>query len=452
MEKDEYIGQRITVYSEAFDFYMDCGLMPDTVPDGDLLAGYMRSVIDANPQLDSQDSTWKDVLKNDLLAFLSALLGAFFAVEQSYQKEMDFIERFQKAELEQQREAWPPVYKHIKENYAPSDVNINGYVEQFKDHETQDVIDAITEDWRKAADKQLNQREERLLEQNKDWWVRRMRDCGQRDYKRLKKIDQMYYRYPVLQEIVRIIGREQPQRKDEYNDIVLKYMPILLSNTTTTTEIEQISIGNNLSHVIPTEIATLSEVTTDMMFFKKFAERQLQIFANKPPMTVQDKQAQENQTKPRLEKGPIIVSVDTSGSMMGKPEKLARCLLMQLLRLAKKQKRKCFVITFSVRAKALELTKPANWGILKKYLEEGFCGGTDGEQMLAAALNALQTKKFRMADVLIISDFFFPLPIYKTRKLMETEHAKGTRYYGLQIGETKNPYDKVLDKIWKLSV
>ena len=448
MEKDEYIGQRITVYSEAFDFYMDCGLMPDTVPDGDLLAGYMRSVIDANPQLDSQDSTWKDVLKNDLLAFLSALLGAFFAVEQSYQKEMDFIERFQKAELEQQREAWPPVYKHIKENY----VNINGYVEQFKDHETQDVIDAITEDWRKAADKQLNQREERLLEQNKDWWVRRMRDCGQRDYKRLKKIDQMYYRYPVLLEIVRIIGREQLQRKDEYNDIVLKYMPILLSNTTTTTEIEQISIGNNLSHVIPTEIATLSEVTTDMMFFKKFAERQLQIFANKPPMTVQDKQAQENQTKPRLEKGPIIVSVDTSGSMMGKPEKLARCLLMQLLRLAKKQKRKCFVITFSVRAKALELTKPANWGILKKFLEEGFCGGTDGEQMLAAALNALQTKKFRMADVLIISDFFFPLPIYKTRKLMETEHAKGTRYYGLQIGETKNPYDKVLDKIWKLSV
>lgn len=137
MEKDEYIGQRMTVYSEAFDFYMDCGLMPDTVPDGDLLAGYMRSVIDANPQLDSQDSTWKDVLKNDLLAFLSALLGAFFEVEQSYQKEMDFIERFQKAELEQQREAWPPVYKHIKENYAPADVNIDGYVEQFKDHETQ---------------------------------------------------------------------------------------------------------------------------------------------------------------------------------------------------------------------------------------------------------------------------------------------------------------------------
>ena len=290
------------------------------------------------------------------------------------------------------------------------------------------------------------------MEQNKDRWERRLREWGRSDYERRKKIERMYYRYPVLQEIVRIIGREQPQRKDEKDDIVYKYMPILLSNPTTTTEIEQIFIGNDLSHVIPTEIATLSEPNTEMMFFKKFAERQLQIFANKPPMTAQDKQVQKNQTKPRLEKGPIIVSIDTSGSMMGKPEKLARSLLMQLLRLAKKQHRKCFVITFSVRAKALELTKPANWSRLKNFLEKGFSGGTDGEQMLAAALNALQTKDFCMADVLITSDFEFPLPTEKTCKRIETEHAKGTRYYGLQIGTTKNPYDKVLDKIWQLSI
>ena len=454
MKKEEYIDQRVAAYSEAFDFYMDCGQLPDMVPSDDLLSGYMKSVIDANPQLDSQDATWKEVLKDDLLAFLSALLGAFFEEEQAHQKETDFIERYQNAQLEQQRQAWPAVYKHVKGNYAPTDVNIDGYVEQFKDHETQDVIDALTEDWRKAADKRLNQKEEQLLEQNKDRWERRMREWGRSDYERRKKIDQMYYRYPILQEIVRIIGREQPQRKDEKDDIVYKYMPILLSHSTTTTEIEQISIGNDLSHVIPSEIAKLSESSTEMMFFKKFAERQLQVFANKPPMTAQEKQVQENQTKPRLEKGPIIVSVDTSSSMKGEPEKLARSLLMQLLRLAKKQHRKCFVITFSVRAMAVavELTKPANWRCVKKFLEEGFSGGTNGEQMLSVALDALQTRDFCMADVLIISDFEFPLPIEKTRKRMEEEHSKGTRYYGLQIGETKNPYDKVLDKIWQLSV
>ena len=86
MDKEEYIDQRVAAYSEAFDFYMDCGQMPDMVPNDDLLSGYMKSVIDANPQLDSQDATWKEVLKDDLLAFLSALLGAFFDVEQAHQK------------------------------------------------------------------------------------------------------------------------------------------------------------------------------------------------------------------------------------------------------------------------------------------------------------------------------------------------------------------------------
>lgn len=450
MEKEEYINQRVAMYNEAFDFYMDCGHMSDMVPDGDMLAGYMKSVIDANPQLDSQDTTWKEVLKDDLLSFLSAILGAFFEIEQEHQKEMAFIEAYQKAEIGKQRQLWGTVYKHVKGNYAPFDVNIDGYIEQFTDHETQDVIDTLTEDWKKAADKRLYKKEDQLLEQNKDKWERRMREWGRSDYERRKKIDKMYYHYPVLQDIVHIIGREQPQHKETKDDIVYKYMPILLSHSTMATEIEQISIGNNLSHVIPSEIATLSEPSTEMMFFKKFAERQLQIFANKPPMKAQDKQVQDHQTKPRLEMGPIIVSIDTSGSMIGKPEKLARSLLMQLLRLAKKQHRKCFVITFSVRAKALELTKPANWGLLEKFFEEGFSGGTDGEQMLAAALDTLQTKDFCMADVLIISDFFFPLPIDKTHKRMETEHAKGTRYYGLQIGETKNPYDKVLDKIWRI--
>ena len=57
---------------------------------------------------------------------------------------------------------------------------------------------------------------------------------------------------------------------------------------------------------------------------------------------------QSKKKEPRLEKGPIIVSIDTSGSMCGRPIELATCLLRQLLQMAKKQKRKCFLISFSV--------------------------------------------------------------------------------------------------------
>ena len=98
------------------------------------------------------------------------------------------------------------------------------------------------------------------------------------------------------------------------------------------------------------------------------------------------------------------------------------------------------------------MTNPANWRKLNKFLEEGFSGGTDGEEMLNSALDALQKKDFCMADVLIISDFEFPLPKSTTKARMRAEHDKGTRFYGLQIGSWPNRYQSILDKMWKMKI
>jgi len=57
-------------------------------------------------------------------------------------------------------------------------------------------------------------------------------------------------------------------------------------------------------------------------------------------------------------------------------------------------------------------------------------GGIDGEEMLKDALRMLQTSNFSMADVLIISDFYFGVPRPKTRDKMNKERANGTRFYG----------------------
>ena len=159
---------------------------------------------------------------------------------------------------------------------------------------------------------------------------------------------------------------------------------------------------------------------------------------------------QKDQKKPRLGNGPIIVAVDTSGSMSGRAIEIAYSLLLQLLNLAKKQKRKCFLISFAVRAQYLDLSLPSNRLRLDDFLTNKFTGGTNGEQMLNEAINMLQTDNYSMADVLIISDFFFPTPIRETRKKMKAEHDKGTRFYGLRIGLNNmgNSYDKILDINW----
>ena len=103
---------------------------------------------------------------------------------------------------------------------------------------------------------------------------------------------------------------------------------------------------------------------------------------------------------------------------------------MQLLRMAKKQKRKCYLITFSVRAKTLDLSRPGSWRKVSSFLDSTFTGGTDGEQMLNAALKMLQTSNFSMADVLIISDFYFSVPQPKTRdKMNKRAHVfTGSKY------------------------
>ena len=67
--------------------------------------------------------------------------------------------------------------------------------------------------------------------------------------------------------------------------------------------------------------------------------------------------ARRIETKPARPKGPMIVCLDTSGSMAGKPEKIAHSLLIKLLEIADRQRRNCFLIAFSVSIHPIDVRK-----------------------------------------------------------------------------------------------
>ena len=443
------IEKKLQEYDEAFDFYLDQGQMPDTIPPDDPLGGFMLQTFHNNPQLDSQDPLWAEILKDEMMKFLEAMLKLFQPVEQAYLREKRKIKAFKEGSVGQKRKGWKETYQHIKANYGTTDVNIDGYVEQMKGQDPEPILKSLSKDWEKACEDKYLKTRRNLIEQHRQKWEMHLWHHGNDDFRERKKIESIIYSYPQLVDILRIIGREQPERKDEMDDTVRRYLPILPSPPRPAAEIEQIELGNDLQHLLPVETAILSEKQTESLFYLKFAMRKLQLFANKPKNESQAKMEQQHNAKPRLEKGPIIVSIDTSGSMAGRPEQLAICLLTQLLRMAKKQKRHCFLIQFSVRAKYLDLSRPNAWAKVNSFVEDRFSGGTDGEQMLDAALNMLYSAKYAMADVLIISDFEFNEPKPSTQERMRKEHKKGTRFYGLQIGKARNPYIDILDKIWK---
>lgn len=452
------IAKKLQEYDEAFDFYMDRGEMPDAIPEGDLLGSFLGQTLHDNPQLDSQDPLWKDLLKEELMRFLEAMLQLFQPLEEQHRKEKNFILAFLGGSMDNKRQMWPQAKNVVILGYKQEDVNIKGYEEQLREAGQQNIqiqeaiLNSLAKDWDKACDAKLVKQEQSAIEKYSKNWEIHIKEHGLSDYKEHKRIEKIVYSYPALVEIVRIMGREQPKRKDEMDETVRKYLPILPSPPKPAVEIEEIATGQSLRHMMPVETAIMSDRQTENLFYLKYASHKLQLFASKPKEESQIKLDQQRQIKPRLEKGPIIVSLDTSGSMSGKPIQLAKCLLLQLLKMAKKQKRKCFLITFSVRANYLDLSRYGAWKQLNKFLDNHFTGGTDGEEMLAAALKMLQSTNFSMADVLIISDFYFPQPIKSTRKKMELEHDKGTRFYGLQIDSTTDSYNEILDKIWQVNL
>ena len=298
MTKDEDISQRLTAYDEAFDFYMERGRMPDAVPPNDLLGGFMQQAINENPQLESQDPLWKEIMKEEILKFIEAMLKLFEPAEKDYQEEKTLIRVFSLGSIEKKRELWPKVYGTIKQQYKPEEVNIDGYVQQFKESAPESVFGPLIRDWDTACDNQLKEYEAACIEKNKAYWEQSIREHGNTDYKERKKIQKMFYSYPQMVEIVNMIGREKPQREDEKDETIRRYLPLLPSPPTPAVEVEEVTNGNNLQHLLPIETAILADHQTESLFYYKYAMSQLQLFANKPKMESRMKVKQIKKKEP----------------------------------------------------------------------------------------------------------------------------------------------------------
>ena len=262
-----------------------------------------------------------------------------------------------------------------------------------------------------------------------------------------------------MDEIARVIGREKSPDTTIKDDTVEKYKPLLLQHSPIRENIDGVTLGNNLSAMLPTEVALLADVKSEGVFYKRYATKQLQLLSGKTPMVAAKKKDTERKNEPRLTEGPIIVSLDTSGSMGGEKEKVSKALLIHLMEIVKRKRRKCLLITFSISAKTLEVTHPKHWKKVASFLTEHFTGGTDGNQMLGYAIDALAEGAFEMADVLIVSDFEFDPPKDSLKKAIVKVQGQGTKFYGLRIGcgslydsFYERSYERLLDKMWVVNV
>ena len=106
-------------------------------------------------------------------------------------------------------------------------------------------------EWKKASDDKEVERKQNLLSTNQQRWVQHLKEHGLSDYKERQKVEHFFYSYPELRELIRMIGREQPQREDEMDDTIRRYLPLLPSSPKPAAEAEEIANGNDLQHLLP---------------------------------------------------------------------------------------------------------------------------------------------------------------------------------------------------------
>ena len=266
------------------------------------------------------------------------------------------------------------------------------------------------------------------------------------EFERIRAIVKLQKDYPEVLEVAKVLGRIAD---DDGNEKV----PLGGGNTMSVdhsapSDIEGVTVGNDLSSMLPSEMAQMVDEDLNGLFVYKFATRNLQNFRYKSQIMNPSHKLQMHKAR---QKGPMVVCLDTSGSMAGVPERISHSLIVKLLQLALRQDRDFLLIAFSYMAKAFEVRK--NRARLLDFFRKPASGDTDVSDMLNMCIETLMSKpEFMSADVCLVSDYKMPVAGDVLMKRILDLREAGTRFYGLQIGETSfKEWPKYFDRIWNLN-
>jgi len=467
-------------YIKILDRYIACGEPPvveDSSADGWLLS-YLVSLME-------NEITKVMVLSSEVCAHIfydSTLLfiRACFEREkfnlQRNQSEINKIHQAQNWSYKKKKDGWLVLIQEIDEKYNEYGFNGAFYKGQFAygNHQDDNLWERMLKDWEDAIKEKSRQKSQddlsmhkkrldnllesnmrnipKYMEENKvtkdeffQCWGLMNGMWNRLDFERIRKIVSIQKQYPVIIEVANKMGRiatdAGKQQLKVSSGMFYKF------EHASGSDIEGVSVGSDLNALLPLELAHCVDYELEDIFIRRYLTNQLQLFRYKSETS---NPSRSMQRKPARLKGPMIVCLDTSGSMCGIPEKIAHSLIIKLLEIADRQRRDCYLITFSVRIHRADVRKER--AKLLDILTHTSTGDTDATQMLKATMDLLTSKKeYINSDVLWISDFRIPKTTESLLRQMESYRNEGTRFYGLQIGMAEHCWEKYFDHIYKVS-
>ncbi len=265
------------------------------------------------------------------------------------------------------------------------------------------------------------------------------------EFERIRNIVRIQYKYPQVLAVAKVLGRvadsEGPAR------VPLGHGESQRVHHSSPSDIDGVGVGNDLTSLLPSEMAQMADEELDGLFAYKFATQRLQTFSYKSRIMHPNHKIRLHRARP---KGPIVVCLDTSASMQGVPEEIGHSLVVKLLQLAMQQDRNLLLVPFAVNARPFDVRK--NRSKLLDFFRKRAEGDTDATAMLELIIRILcEQPEYGGADVLLVSDFQIPMVSAKLQKDLMLMRENGTRFYGLQIGETRpSQWPDYFDRIFHL--
>lgn len=271
---------------------------------------------------------------------------------------------------------------------------------------------------------------------------------GWLDIVRLNKIVK---KIPKLESLIRDLGRDEQANGSVLEEIVIKMSIATRHEKYVATplvpmETKGITRSDSISRMLPQEASLLTNPVLKKLWHAKRAEHALLSYSVEGTEVLgtveqieQESVSEKQGNKSNQNRGPMVICLDTSGSMKGLPENIAKATVLECLKVAYKEKRRCYVYLFGSQKEVseLDLTLDASgFNDLLNFLTMSFGGGTDAEGPLNKALEKCDSEEWHKADVLLVSDGEFPVSSALSRKIGNRREKQGLQVHGIQIGNS----------------
>lgn len=266
-------------------------------------------------------------------------------------------------------------------------------------------------------------------------------------WKDLLRLQALLKDLPELREIIRALGRLHDSDR-EHSVAEALFVPVRrleeerreVKTPLVPAETRGIIRSGEIARMLPVEAVMLGHPQLRLLWHARRAERALLTYRVEG-MEIERVQVErevlesQERRRPRPERGPILAVIDTSGSMNGLPERVAKALVLEAVRTAHMEKRRCYLYAYSGPGDVLEHELdlgPDGIGRLLMFLQHSFGGGTDIGAM-STVVARLGAEGWKKADVLLVSDGEWHAGAAIV-SAVERAKGDGTRFHGVQIG------------------